>query len=697
MPISTDDAESNVVIIIPLKQERCEIIGILPEHKVLKMNIQKEVSINMEPMQVVNGITTTQEKRIKFSQSNDEGSIGNTSDNLEVISEAASNHSVDSSIEMENEDQNDNLSDMISANVSGRGSPNISGRDTPSSQVRLFNLCFYTDHSNLYCFLQVIENDDQRPQENRLPQAQNPPTRNDKQIRSEIDDKFCKFEIKKLLEGDETISIISDTWSTDVLASDSETIDASDRNEQQMFAPILEQSIEAPITSNQLLDLSETQSESAWSTDVLASDNDDAISVAPSDDSASVTRSETVEENGILDITVSTGRRLSSPSPSSNNYQPQHLPSLPKPISSMLCANEHSASYSFTNSNVNQQEFRRVEMTSNMNKIMKNDTQNNNVSTVNEIMEISNHTYEQRVTSIQQENMYKHNLDVLDGKLESNKFEENSNDILLSNSSLNSSYSSSSNSSENHKQINGQLNGTKWNTNRQWMNSSESSLNITSTPSESTSELSVLSVNSLVSPMNNLTFQNKKSAVVNHKFAKPNATTGAIPKSISFDMSADKGDRNFEDDQKSKRMPTGFLGKLKMGMSFKNRRVKNYRGPEDFSSRFDGDDDGIRSKKLNGNGECSRSSPQETSDEILAKYRTKPQTSNEQQINLHIIDKPLIMDDQNDHHHHHNIDSNVFFLDTKRKLRLVLSNTNNFHLVLRKVRYDLVYVYASFN
>lgn len=95
----------------------------------------------------------------RFSLSHDEGSIGNTSDNLEAVSEAASNHSVTSSLEMETEDQNDNLSDMVisniislrnfsnnfilnaifenqvSANVSGRGSPNISGRDTPSSQV----------------------------------------------------------------------------------------------------------------------------------------------------------------------------------------------------------------------------------------------------------------------------------------------------------------------------------------------------------------------------------------------------------------------------------------------------------------------------------------------------------------------------------------------------------------------------------
>jgi hypothetical protein len=57
-----------------------------------------------------------------------EGSIGNTSDNLEAVSEAASNHSVASSLELETEDQNDNLSDMISANVSGRGTPNISGK-----------------------------------------------------------------------------------------------------------------------------------------------------------------------------------------------------------------------------------------------------------------------------------------------------------------------------------------------------------------------------------------------------------------------------------------------------------------------------------------------------------------------------------------------------------------------------------------
>lgn len=67
-----------------------------------------------------------------------EGSIGNTSDNLEAVSEAASNHSVASSLELETEDQNDNLSDMVSANVSGRGTPNISGI------LILLNYSFFT-------------------------------------------------------------------------------------------------------------------------------------------------------------------------------------------------------------------------------------------------------------------------------------------------------------------------------------------------------------------------------------------------------------------------------------------------------------------------------------------------------------------------------------------------------------------------
>lgn len=253
--------------------------------------------------------------------------IGNTSDNLEAISEAASNHSVASSLELENEDQNDNLSDMVSANVSGRGTPNISGRDTPSSQVN--------------------ENDDrpqvdaQRPDDHvdagAPPHQQLPPPPrganiSDRQRRSEIDDKFCKFEIKRLLEGDETVSIISETWSTDVLSSDTETVGEGDllRLERHPHLPLVNQTIrEVPVQN--ALDLSETQSESAWSTDVMASDterltevdNDDAASVAQSDDTNSVARS---DDNRSETDDVASARRLSSCSSSYGGGAPGPIP-----------------------------------------------------------------------------------------------------------------------------------------------------------------------------------------------------------------------------------------------------------------------------------------------------------------------------------------------------------------------------------
>ena len=117
----------------------------LTEQQVLSLQQEKEstrASLDGSSVQGAEELQQhpVQEKRTRFSLSHDEGSIGNTSDNLEAVSEAASNHSVESSVESENDDEAeqdpiDNLSDMVSANVSGRGSPNVSGRDTPSSQV----------------------------------------------------------------------------------------------------------------------------------------------------------------------------------------------------------------------------------------------------------------------------------------------------------------------------------------------------------------------------------------------------------------------------------------------------------------------------------------------------------------------------------------------------------------------------------
>lgn len=78
--------------------------------------------------------------------------------------------------------------------------------------------------------------------------------------------------------------------------------------------------------TNPLLDISETQSESAWSTDVLTSDterltevdNDDIASVARSDDASSVARSDDINRSEVDDsIQADQGvadRRLSNPS-----------------------------------------------------------------------------------------------------------------------------------------------------------------------------------------------------------------------------------------------------------------------------------------------------------------------------------------------------------------------------------------------
>ncbi|XP_076061882.1 GTPase activating protein and VPS9 domains 1 isoform X2 [Oratosquilla oratoria] len=289
--------------------------GLLAEDKMLaalqasKATSRVRMNVEEEPGGAGSGGTGegTIEKRTRFSLSHDEGSIGNTSDNLEAISEAASNHSVASSLDdVEQEDQPDNLSDMVSANVSGRGTPNVSGRDTPSSQV--------------------TEGEDVGlrggPESHQAPH--NIPVTVPKSARADIEEKFGRFEIKPLIGGhDETVSMVSDTWSTDVLASDSETIEAADRGgsgvsgggsgcggdqfHEQLLNRHLEEldRMQGDLLGSEV-ETFETASE-AWSTDVLASDSermtefdtDDAGSVTRSDDTG---RSEVEQELGAGDL-----------------------------------------------------------------------------------------------------------------------------------------------------------------------------------------------------------------------------------------------------------------------------------------------------------------------------------------------------------------------------------------------------------
>lgn len=131
--------EYEQVLVIPIAIHEESKFQLLTEQEVLNMNnISNEIAPIAKNLDELDKISTDfnevgsdlrTRKHTRFSLSNDDQSIGNTSDNLEVVSEAQSNHSVTSSLEMEENDQNlnDNLSDMVSANVSGRGTPNISG------------------------------------------------------------------------------------------------------------------------------------------------------------------------------------------------------------------------------------------------------------------------------------------------------------------------------------------------------------------------------------------------------------------------------------------------------------------------------------------------------------------------------------------------------------------------------------------
>lgn len=322
------------------------------------------------------------EKRTRFSLSHDDGSIGNTSDNLEAISEAASNHSVDSSLEDEDDPVEDpiidNLSDMVSANVSGRGTPNVSGRDTPSSQVTEGDELVGGAGGRDVGGPERVEEAPEEPRDevrggvnvqHQQPHPHRGPTEGDptsggnrgrKNGEPDLEEKFGRFEIKPQSrsvgqggqnmsmtgaagseQGDETISMVSDTWSTDVLASDTETLGEDGIHHQilllhqrrhgrglgqgigvQVDRGLLDDLVEhherlgssgnetsggqtirpgmegsggslGSASAANLLDVSETCSE-AWSIDVLASDteslrmaevdNEDTASVARSDD-----------------------------------------------------------------------------------------------------------------------------------------------------------------------------------------------------------------------------------------------------------------------------------------------------------------------------------------------------------------------------------------------------------------------------
>uniref|UniRef100_A0A336LMC6 CSON005629 protein n=1 Tax=Culicoides sonorensis TaxID=179676 RepID=A0A336LMC6_CULSO len=513
------------VLVFPVSLETDEsFFNLLPEAEVLGMNTTAENDSNVEQKLT--------EKNIELSRCNvTDPIISNEVDDIissnreKHTSEAPSNHSVTSSLDLEENDQNDNLSDMVSANVSGRGTPNISGRDTPSSQV--------TESGN-----------------NQIPQQM---VKIINKNRSDIEDKFCKFEIKKLLEGDETVSIISDTWSTDaVLASDSETIDANDRN---FATPLIPNNIIMPgdyILNNNLVshfrvaNFEETQSESNWSTDVLGSDS---------------------EKPNEIDVEDGANKPSDLPSPDSlYNENQQSIKEQEAPISYLensTVKSDNSSEHKNGDIQGNQHcdvgaRIKKKEKNGNKDLICLDECELNNI-----------------------------------GK----SFAIIKSDSNITNPFFNEEIDTTNEFSVQHRRSATVQRNSYYDSRRNGINSkivTNSELN-----SQSGNELYDL-------------FNISKPDTINTNTKVSRNARGAIPKSISFDSTADKNE------QYSPNKRSGLLNKIKGLASMKVRKNRLY------TDQQSGND-----KDMVKNVENMVSYFSETTDEILGKYRRKVSTSSE--------------------------------------------------------------------
>nr|XP_033321965.1 GTPase-activating protein and VPS9 domain-containing protein 1 [Megalopta genalis] len=702
------DKSSQDVLVIPFGPNVGEFVGLLSEQKVLCTELESNLENGSVTLNLSDAIRNvhdtrescsgerieTQEKKTRFSLSHDEvlfeGFIGNTSDNLEAVSEAASNHSVASSLELETEDQNDNLSDMVSASVSGRGTPNISGRDTPSSQI--------------------TEGDDGRATGEARQLDLPPPNIPTKQSRSEIDDKFCKFEIKKLIEGDETVSMVSDTWSTDVLASDSEMVE---QQEKITYPPSSEQNV--PILSatsesipQAVLDVSETASE-AWSTDVLASDSE-RLTEVDTDDTASVARS---DDTARSEIEVEARSEAEATEETLSQTIPQHGTISSECVSTITCfetisINREGAQFSATVSsspvmspsvpstnvagrNENGREYR----TSTVEYVDKNA---NNIGNV---------TSDYIDKSLREDRLV-HLIDKLhidNGKCQMERQTSSSGNhigiaavapaLLLANHISPPILSSMEKTCNNNAKsvvclffvaIGITVNERSGSENIVGLSTGS----LTSNSSSSSSEPRAKTTNSVLPLSTGGSLVNGNCELIDATSTgdspKPIMSSGAIPKSISFDMTAERGDKELlDDDQKNKR---SFFGKLKM--SLRNRRGKAIRGTDDAISRCydreaggDGVDVGRhRLRRIMSEDVTSSCNVTiDSTDDILAKYRRKPSVasdtasieSNQSRTKETTEDERLLIDPNN-------VELSYAFADAKRKLRMVLSTADLQHI-----------------
>ena len=156
------------------------------------------------------------------------------------------------------------------------------------------------------------------------------------------------------------------------------------------------------------------------------------------------------------------------------------------------------------------------------------------------------------------------------------------------------------------------------------------------------------------------------------------SNTGAIPKSISFDKTADKDDDSEHKQSAHSRKDRGFFKNFKLP---KMGRRGGGRGSKVEEFIRSGDSHRLTSETFNipehTEGPAVFSDNHVSSEDILAKYRKKPGEDKVDGNDLSILqqrpEEDREMCDPTEKIDRNNLESSFVFQDARRKLRLVLS------------------------
>ena len=166
------------------------------------------------------------------------------------------------------------------------------------------------------------------------------------------------------------------------------------------------------------------------------------------------------------------------------------------------------------------------------------------------------------------------------------------------------------------------------------------------------------------------------------------SSTGAIPKSISFDKTADRGDKEncYDDENRNKR---GFFRNFKLPFK-RGGRTKDRSSAIDHAHNVNYSSYN-RSLRRSASEEARTALATESSDDILAKYRSKgsnlagqgdasASNGTQSMVAFNLAEEHSVDEDEGEDERQHidplNIESSYAFADAKRKLRLVLSTAD---------------------